>query len=77
MVGYVKLNITDVDSFCKDVNTFKADINAGEGNRVIDPKSLLSIMTLNLLEKIRVEIITDDEYEINRFRELLNKYKGE
>lgn len=75
MVGYVKLNITDVDSFCKDVNTFKADINAGEGNRVIDPKSLLSIMTLDLLKKIRVEIITDDEYEINRFRELLNKYE--
>lgn len=77
MFGYVKLNITDVDRFCRDVNTFKADINAGEGNRVIDPKSILSIMTLDLLKKIRVEIITDDEYEIERFKELLNKYKGE
>lgn len=77
MFGYVKLNITDVDNFCKDVNTFKADINAGDGNRVIDPKSLLSIMTLDLLKEIKVEIITDDEYEINRFRELLHKYKGE
>lgn len=52
MFGYIKLNITDIDSFCRDVNTFKADINAGEGNRLIDPKSLLSIMTLNLLEKL-------------------------
>lgn len=77
MFGYIKLNITDIDSFCRDVNTFKADINAGEGNRLIDPKSLLSIMTLNLLEKIRVEIITDNEYELDRFKELLNKYKGE
>lgn len=77
MIGYVKLNINDIDSFCKDVNTFKADINAGEGNRMIDPKSLLSIMTLNLLKKIKVEIITDDEYEIGRFKELLKKYKGE
>lgn len=77
MFGYVKLNIADVDRFCRDVNTFKADINAGEGNRVIDPKSILSIMTLDLLKKIRVEIITDDEYEIERFKELLNKYKGE
>ena len=75
MTGYVKLNITDVDRFCRDVNTFKADINAGEGNRVIDPKSLLSIMTLDLLKKIRVEIITDDKYEIGRFKELLEKYK--
>lgn len=77
MTGYVKLNIIDVDRFCRDVNTFKADINAGEGNRVIDPKSLLSIMTLNLLERIKVEIITDDDYEIDRFKELLEKYKGE
>lgn len=77
MDGYVKLNITDIDRFCRDVNTFKADINAGEGNRIIDPKSLLSIMTLDLLKKIRVEIITDDEYEIERFKELLNKYRGE
>lgn len=77
MFGYVKLNITDIDRFCRDVNTFKADINAGEGSRIIDSKSILSIMTLNLLKKIRVEIITDDECEIGRFKELLNKYKGE
>lgn len=77
MTGYVKLNITDVDAFCRDVNTFKADINAGKGNGIIDPKSLLSIMTLDLLKNIKVEIITEDEYEIRRFKELLNKYKGE
>ncbi len=83
MSGYVKLSITEVDNFCRDVNTFKADINAGEGNRLIDPKSLrlidpkslLSIMTLDLLKDIKVEIITDDEYEIGRFKELLEKYK--
>lgn len=77
MTGYVKLNITDVDRFCRDANTFKSDINAGEGNRIIDPKSLLSIMTLDLLKKIKVEIITEDEYELGRFKELLEKYKGE
>lgn len=75
MSGYVKLSITEVDNFCRDVNTFKADINAGECNRLIDPKSLLSIMTLDLLKDIKVEIITDDEYEIGRFKELLEKYK--
>lgn len=77
MIGYVKLNITDIDRFCRDVNTFKADINAGEGNRIIDPKSLLSIMTLDLFQRVKVEIITDDKYEIERFEELLEKYKGE
>lgn len=77
MFGYVKLNITDIDKFCRDVNTFKSDINAGEGNRVIDPKSMLSITTLDLSRKIKLIIITDDEYELKRFEELLNKYKGE
>lgn len=75
MIGYVKLKISDIDGFCRDVNTFKADINAGEGNRVIDPKSLLSIMTLDLLKKIKLEIITEDDYETGRFRELLKKYE--
>ena len=77
MFGYVKLNITDIDKFCRDVNTFKSDINAGEGNRVIDPKSMISITTLDLSRKIKLIIITDDEYELKRFEELLNKYKGE
>lgn len=77
MFGYVKLNVIDIDRFCRDVNTFKSDINAGEGNRVIDPKSMLSITTLDLSRKIKLIIITDDEYELKRFEELLNKYKGE
>lgn len=77
MVGYIVLKVTDIDHFCRDVNTFKADINAGEGNRVIDAKSLLSITTLDLSKQVRVEIITDDEYELDKFEDLLRRYGGD
>jgi phosphotransferase system HPr-like phosphotransfer protein len=74
LIGYVRLKMSDVDFFCRDINTFQSDINAGEGNRVVDPKSLLSIMTLDLSKPVKLEIFTDDDYEKERFREVLNKY---
>lgn len=77
MIGYVKLKISDIDRFCRDVNYLRSDVNAGEGNRMIDAKSLLSLMVLDLSNDIKVEIITDDEYEIERFKEILERYKGE
>ena len=75
MSEYVKLKISDVDRFCRDINYLKSDINAGEGNRLIDAKSLLSLMVLDFSKDIKVEIITDDKYEIERFKEILDKYK--
>lgn len=77
MVGYVNLKISDIDFFCKDVNTFKSDVNAGEGNRVIDAKSLLSLLTLDLAKPVKIEVITEDKYEIDAFQDLLRRYKGE
>lgn len=77
MVGYVNLKLSDVDFFCRDVNTFKSDVNAGEGNRVIDAKSLLSILTLDFSKPVKIEVITEDKYEIDAFKDLLRRYKGE
>ncbi len=74
MIGYVKLKLSDVDFFCRDVNHFKSDINIGEKNRMVDAKSLLSLLTLDLSQKIKVEIISDDEYELNLFADLLRRY---
>ena len=77
MVGYVNLKISDIDFFCRDVNTFKSDVNAGEGHRVIDAKSLLSLLTLDLSKPVKIEVITEDKYEIDAFKDLLRRYKGE
>ena len=77
MFDYVNLKITDVDFFCRDVNTFNAEINIGEGNKVLDAKSLLSLINLDFSKPIKVEIITDDSYELERFKDLLRRYGGE
>jgi len=76
MVKYVKLKVSDIDSFCRNMNTLEnSDINIGEGNVILDAKSLLSLTTLNFTKDIRVEIITNDENETRLFEEILERYK--
>ncbi len=76
MIGHIRLNVTNIDNFCKNANTFKSDINIGEGNRLIDAKSLLGLVTLDFSEDVKLEIITDDENEKRRFKDLLRIYGG-
>lgn len=76
MVKYVKLKVSDIDSFCRNMNTLEnSDINIGEGNVILDAKSLLSLTTLDFTKDIRVEIITNDENETRLFEEILERYK--
>lgn len=78
MVKYVKLKISDIDNFCRNMNTLEhSDINVGEGNIILDAKSLLSLTTLDFTKDIKVEIITNDERELKLFEEILEKFKGE
>lgn len=76
MVKYVKLKVSDIDSFCRNMNTLEnSDINIGEGNVILDAKSLLSLTTLDFTKDIRVEIITNDENETRLFEEILERYR--
>lgn len=78
MIKYVKLKISDIDNFCRNMNTLEhSDINVGEGNVILDAKSLLSLITLDFTKDIRVEIITNNERELKLFEEILERYKGE
>lgn len=76
MIKYVKLKISDIDNFCRNMNTLEdSDINVGEGNIMLDAKSLLSLTTLDFTKDIKVEIITNDERELKLFEEILERYK--
>lgn len=76
MIKYMKLKISDIDNFCKNMNTLEhSDINIGEGNVILDAKSLLSLTTLDFTKDIRVEIITNDKRELKLFEEILERYK--
>lgn len=76
MIGYLKLELTDVDSFCRNINTFKSSVVAVEGNNTIYIKSLISLLTVDLSKEICVKIDSDDEKELKLFAEIIERYGG-
>lgn len=60
-------NISDIKRFIKISQTFCADIDIVKGKVVVDGKSLLGIMALDLSEDIYVRIITDNVEEKRKF----------
>lgn len=76
MVGYIKLNLSDVDYFCRDVNTFKSNVYALEESKIINLKSLLSILTLDLTKQLEIKIDSEDRNELDAFKELMRIYGG-
>lgn len=77
MIGLLRrLKITETDSFCSNINTLKSTVLAIEKDREVYIKSLISLLTLDLSKEITVEIISDDERELKRFREIIELYGG-
>lgn len=78
MIGYLKLYLSDVDYFCRDVNTFKSSIYAIEENKIVNLKSLLSILTLDFKSnrQLKIKIDTEDKHELDAFKELMRIYGG-
>lgn len=76
MTGYLYLNITDVDSFCNNINVFKSDVVAFKNEEEVYIKSLLSLLTLDFSEEICVLIKSDDDYELKLFKEIIERYGG-
>lgn len=76
MICYLYLNITDVDSFCNNINVFKSDVVAFKNEEEVYIKSLLSLLTLDFSEEICVLIKSDDDYELKLFKEIIERYGG-
>ena len=76
MIGYLKFNLSDVDYFCRDVNTIKSQVFAIEENKIINLKSLLSILTLDLNKQLKIKFDSRDEKELKDFKELMRIYGG-
>ena len=60
-------NFTDIKKFIVIAQSFYSDIDVIRGNVVLDGKSLLGVMALDLSEDIYVRIISDDVAEKRRF----------
>lgn len=76
MIGYLHIELTDVDSFCNNINIFKSDVVAIRNGEEVYIKSLISLLTLDFGEEICVLIKSDDDYELKLFKEIIKRYGG-
>lgn len=67
--------INDVNSFSKACSDYYAgDIDVKQGRQIIDGKSVLGIFSLNLMEPLNVNIITDNKDVEYNFYNFLRKW---
>ena len=76
MTGHINLTIKDIDHFCRMANTIDADVNIGSGNRIFDAKSLISLLNLDMNVSNKIVLLSDNEEDIKKFKELLRIYGG-
>ena len=67
--------IEKLNSFANTTSTFESDIDAVRGHYVIDAKSIMGLMSLDLSKPLDIILHSDDEGEIARFNEVMKKYQ--
>lgn len=71
----IKLNtIDDVKEFVNMCSKYDADIDVKQTKFTVDGKSILGIFSLNLMDKLDVYILTQDERVIRDFRQKISKW---
>ena len=68
-------DFSKIKKFSSDVVKFESDIDLVKGRYIIDAKSTIGIFTLDLSSPVDVIIHSDNEDEIKRFNEVMEKYK--
>ena len=73
---YVLLNTIDrVKKFVNDIVSIDSDVDLICGRYTIDAKSLMAIFSINLNNKLKLVLHSDDEDEIRKFNEIAEEYK--
>lgn len=65
----------DTTDFIRICCSFISDINIYDGSIAIDAKSIVSVFSLSQSKTVRVEMISEDKDEINRFIEKIRKFE--
>lgn len=72
----IKINsIEDIKKFQDEITKFETDIDITRGRYIIDAKSMLGILTIDLSKPIDVVLHSDDEVEINNFKEIMKQFQ--
>ena len=73
---YVNLNsIERVKNFVNKITTIESDVDLIYGRYTLDAKSIMAIFSINLNNKLKLVIHSDDEDEIRKFNEIAEEYK--
>ena len=72
----VRINNEDeLRAFVNLTNSFKSSIDIGNGNHIVDAKSVLGIYALGLSNYLEATILSTDEGEVVRFYNEMERYK--
>ena len=72
---YILINTIDkVKEFVKDAESFSCDIDVVRGRYIVDARSILGILSMDLIKPLMVKIHSDDNQEIMRFLSTMSKY---
>lgn len=71
----IKLNtIEDVKNLVSDITEFECDFEIVSGRFVVDAKSIMGILSLDLSKKLMLVIQSDDEYEIDKIKDKIGNF---
>ena len=72
----IRLNtIEKVKHFVEQMSTFDCDIDVLYRRYILDAKSIMSILSVDLMQPLKVVIHSDDEDELERFNEMMEDFK--
>ena len=73
---YVYLNsIERVKNFVNQIINIESDVDLIYGRYILDAKSIMAIFSINLNNKLKLVLHSDDEDEIRKFNEIAEEYK--
>ena len=73
---YVNLNsIERVKNFVNQIINIESDVDLIYGRYTLDAKSIMAIFSINLNNKLKLVLHSDDEDEIRKFNKIAEEYK--
>ncbi len=60
-----------VQKFCRGISKLKTDINLSKGRYVIDAKSIMGVLSLDLSSPVMMQFFTDDQAEIAEIQKII------
>ena len=72
----IKLNsLEKVKHFVNEATTFDCDVDVLYRRYILDAKSIMALLSVDLTEPLKVMIHTDDYEELKRFYEMMEDFK--